>query len=87
MQRLKVANNDAMRLLLGVPRWHSGSQLCVSTGVSTCEALWRRLMSGLMYRLDKSETCITEALVSPLKSCYRFTSKMRLHWCKSLYIF
>ena len=29
MQRIKVAYNDAMRLKLRVPRWHSASQLIV----------------------------------------------------------
>ena len=85
MQRLKVAYNDAMRLLLHVPRWHSASQLFVSTRVPTCEALLRQLMFSFMCRLDKSENHIIEALVSPLKSCYRFTSRLRWHWCNSLY--
>ena len=34
MQRIKVAYNDAMRLKLRVPRWHSASQLSVSTRVA-----------------------------------------------------
>ena len=87
MQRLKVAYNDAMRLLLRVPRWHSASQLFVSTRVPTSEALLRQLMFSFMCCLDKSENHILEALVSPLKSCYRFTSKLWRHWCNSLYIF
>ena len=74
MQRLKVAYNDAFRLLLQVPRWNSASQLFVSKHVPTCEALLRQLMYGFMCRLDKSENCIIEALVNLLKSCYRFTS-------------
>ena len=87
IQRLKVAYNDAFRLLLHVPRWHSASQLFVSKHVPTCEALLRQLMYGFMCRLDKSENCIVEALVNPLKSCYRFTSTLRRHWHKSLHTF
>uniref|UniRef100_A0A8C1PP13 Reverse transcriptase domain-containing protein n=1 Tax=Cyprinus carpio TaxID=7962 RepID=A0A8C1PP13_CYPCA len=86
MQRLKVAYNDAMRLLLRVPRWHSASHLFVSNRVPTCEALLRQLMFGFMCRLDNSVNHIIEALVSPLKSCYRYTSRLRRHWCNSLYI-
>lgn len=86
LQRLKVAYNDAMRLLLHVPRWHSASELFVSTRVPTCEALLRQLMFSFMSRLDKSEKHIVEALVSPMKSCYRFTSRLRWHWCNRLYI-
>ncbi len=44
MKRLKVAHNDAIRLLLQVPRWQSASQLFVSSGVPTCEALLTRLI-------------------------------------------
>lgn len=87
MHRLKVAYNDAMRLLLRVPRWHSASQLFVSNRVPTFEALLRQLMSSFMYRLDRSENSIIQALVNPTKSSYRFTSRLRRHWCNSLYIF
>lgn len=87
IQRLKISYNDAFRLLLHVPRWHSASQLFVSKHVPTCEALLRQLMYGFMCRLDKSENCIVEALVNPLKSCYRFTSILRRHWHKILHTF
>lgn len=86
MKRLKVAYNDAMRMLLCVPRWHSASQLFVSVRVPTWEALLRQLMFSFMCRLDKSVNHIIEALVSPFKSCYRYTSRLRRHWCNSLYI-
>ena len=58
MQKLKVAYNDAMRLLLHIPRWHSASQLFVSMGVPTCDALLRRLMYKFMCQLDESENSI-----------------------------
>lgn len=38
MQKLNVAYNDGMRLLLKVPRWNSASQMFVSVGVTTCFA-------------------------------------------------
>ena len=87
MQKLKVAYNDAMRLLLHIPRWHSASQLFVSVGVPTCDALLRRLMYKFMCRLDVSENSIIEALTSPVSSSYRYTSRLREHWRNSLYIF
>ena len=85
MQRLKVAYNDSMRLLLRVPIWHSASQLFVYTSAATCEVVLRTLMFSCMCRLE-SENHIIEALVSPLKSCYRFSSRLRRHRCNSLYI-
>jgi len=41
MQRLIVAYNDGMRLLLKQPRWSSASQMFVNVGVPTCTALIR----------------------------------------------
>ena len=87
IQKLKVAYNDALRLLLRRPRWHSASQLFVSMGVPTCDALLRRLMFKFMCRLDESENSIIEALSSPVNSSYRYTSRLRKHWRNSLYIF
>ena len=54
MQKLRVAYNDAMRLLLHVPRWHSASELFTSVGVPTCEALLRQLMYNCMQRCEVS---------------------------------
>ena len=86
MRRLKVAYNDAMRLLLQVPRWHSASQLFVSSGVPTFEALLRHSMYNFMCRLDGSENGIIEALTNPRISCSRYTSGLRKHWRDSLYM-
>ena len=82
-----MAYNDAIRLLLHVPRWHSASEIFVIAGVSTCDALLRQLMYNFMCRLDKSENKIIEAITSPMKSSYRFTSKLREHWRNCLYTF
>ena len=70
--------------MLRVPRWHSASQLFVSTRGPTCEALFRQLMFSFKCRLDKSENDIIEAPVSPLKSCCRFTSRLRRLWGNNL---
>jgi len=44
MQKLNVAYNDGLRLLLKVARWSSASQLFVSVGVPTYSAVLRNLM-------------------------------------------
>ena len=82
MQRLKVAYNDAMRLLLRVPRWHSASQLFVSSNIPTCQALLRKLMFNFICRLDLSDNCIIKALTGDIG--FRFTSRLRRHWHISL---
>ncbi|KAL7383434.1 hypothetical protein ABVT39_010640 [Epinephelus coioides] len=86
MQRLRVAYNDAMRLLLHVPRWYSASQLFVSSNVPTCQALLRKLMFNFMCRLDLSENSIIMALTCPMMG-YRFTSRLRKYWHDSLHLF
>lgn len=87
MQKLQVAYNDAMRILLKVPRGGSASQMFVSVGVTTLKALLRNLMFKFMQRLDESTNSIMVALSNPLVSCYRYTSRLRVHWLKCLYVF
>ena len=85
LQKLKVAYNDALRLLLRVPRWHSASQLFVNLGVPTCQALLRNLMYKFMCRLDKSDNSLIVCLINPVNSSNRFTSLIRRHWRSCLY--
>ena len=86
IRRLKVAYNDALRILLKVPRCHSASHLFVTCGIHTCEALLRHSMYGFMSRLDESQNSIIEGIVNPAKSCFRFSSRLRKHWRVSLYL-
>jgi len=44
MKKLQVAYNDALRILLRVPRWTSTSQMFVSNIVPTLHAVLRRYM-------------------------------------------
>ena len=84
-QRLNVAYNDALRMLLRVPRWHSASQLFVSLGIPTFKALLRNLMYSFMCRLNESVNDIIMKLSDPAKSSYRFSSSLWCHWRSSLY--
>lgn len=87
MQKLQVAYNDALRILLKVPRGGSASQMFVSVGVSTLHALLRNLMYKFTQRLDDSSNNIMVALSNPTVSSTRYTSRLRAHWTKCLYIF
>ena len=86
IQRLTVAYNDGMRLLLKVPRWSSASQLFVSVGVPNCSAVLRNLMYRCMCRLSDSVNNIISTLTNPTHSSVRFTSKMWNLWRLSLYV-
>ena len=85
LQKLKVAYNDALRLLVRVPRWHSASQLFVNLGVPTFQALLRNLMYKFMCRLDKSDNSLIVSLTNPVYSSNRFSSLIRRHWRSCLY--
>ena len=85
MQKLKVAYNDGMRLLLKVPRRSSASQMFVNVGVSTCPAVLRNFMYSFMCRISVSPNSIITALVNPAMSTVRFTSRLWNHWRFSLY--
>ncbi len=51
LQKLQVAYNDAMRILLRIPRWHSASEMFVSLRVITFKALLRNLKIDLSVGL------------------------------------
>lgn len=51
MQRLNVAYNDGMRLLLKVPRWSSAGQMFANAGVPSCFAVLRNLTYRCMCRV------------------------------------
>lgn len=70
MQKLTVAYNDGMRLLLKVPRWGSASQLFVSVGVPTCSAVLRNLMYRCMCRFSDSVNSIISILTNPTLFCF-----------------
>ena len=86
LHRLNVAYNDALRLLMRVPRWHSASQLFVSLGLPTFKALLRNLMYRFMCRLNESTNDILMQLTDPSKSSIRYSSILWRHWHKSLFV-
>ncbi len=60
--KLQVAYNDAMIILLRIPRWHSAREMCVSTRVITFKALLRNLMHRFICRLNISKNEIIVGL-------------------------
>ena len=84
MNKLNVAFNDALRMLLRVPRFLSGSQMFSELHIPNCAAVIRNLMYKFIVRLDLSENHIIQLLVNPMCSSFRLTSHLRLHWHKSL---
>ncbi len=54
LNKLKVAYNDIMHMLLRMPRWHRASDIFVNVNVPTCQALVRNLNFKFIVRLEKS---------------------------------
>ena len=84
MRRLQVAYNDAMRILLRRPRWSSASEMFVTAGVNTLQALLRNLMYKFICRLNVSQNVIIKLLVNPCCSDVRYQSPLWRHWYMSL---
>ncbi len=84
LNKLKVAYNDIMRMLLRLPRWHSASEIFVNVKVPTCQALVRNLIFKFMVRLEKSTNLIIRVLVCPSVSDVIYRSKIWTHWYRLL---
>ncbi len=85
--KLRVAYNDALRMILRLPRWTSASQLFVCCGIPTLDAVLRNFMFNFMVRLDNSKNEIIMALTVPKKSSTRYYSGFWRHWRACLYVF
>ena len=82
-RKVKVAYNDAFRLLLGVPRYHSASQLFVANYVYTFDALLRHTLFNFITRLSKCSNSLIERIhISDLYWC----SRIRHFWHSCLYL-
>ena len=62
--RIKVAYNDAYRILHNLPRFVSARELQVSFGITTFEALQRKYMFSFVSRLLQSENCLIANLMN-----------------------
>jgi len=80
--RLRVAFNDAFRLLLDVPRWTSASSLFVLHRVPTFAAVIRKFTFTLYDCMRNSSNSL---LIAYVQSDLFYQSKLLLKWRKLLY--
>ena len=85
-QKLNVAYNDALRILLNIPRYTSASHMFVSCDLPTLDALRRNLIFSFVKRLDISENSLVKELVNQNNSDIRLTSRIWKHWLSCLYM-
>ena len=81
--RLNFAYNNVLRRLLRRPRFCSASGLFAECRIPNCKAVIRNLIFRFMTRLDLSTNSIISTI---LVSDIRWTSRIRRHWVKSLYV-
>ena len=79
-----VAYNDAMRMLLQLPRHSSASRMFADAHVPSCQAVLRNLTFKFIERIDVSENAILNILVNPSQSCTRYTSELWKRWYNNL---
>lgn len=84
LQKLKVAYNDSMRILLKRPWWCSASEMFVVAGVNTLQAISRKFISEFINLLNSSENEVIMALTSINLSTTRYQSKIWKHWYRCL---
>ena len=87
MKKLQVAYNDALRIVLKIPRWSSASEMFVSNNVPTFNAVLRNVMYRFMCRLTGSKKMIIVSIVEVSKRDTRYTSCFWKQWIQSLYMF
>ena len=81
LNQLKVAYNNAGRILLGYDRRSSASTMFVYHRIDTFDALLRKQIYSLMKRVSLSENIV----IRKVNDAMYFTSDLRKRWLKSVF--
>ena len=82
MNRLKVAYNDSLRMVLGIPRYCSASEMFAYTNVPSCQCVIRLNIYSFMKRIQ----CMNNEIVhSIVHSDLIFSSLLWLNWRRRLF--
>ena len=80
---LKIAHNDALRIIFGLPRYARASENFVSRNLNNIDFVLRNSVYSLMKRLESSENTILWTIVN---SVAFKNSKLYLLWNSLLYV-
>ncbi len=75
-----------MRMMLGLARYHSVSQMFANLNVPACQPVVRNVIFKFMCNLKKSENAVMKGLVCPLVSDAVYTFKLWMYWYRLLYV-
>ena len=83
LNRLHIAYHNILKLFIGTSNYESTSLLCTVFDVQCCQSVIRNMVYRFLWRLDSSVNYILNDI---LPSSLRFTSRIRKHWNKLLYL-
>ena len=81
IKKVRIAYNDALRMMLNVPRYSSASLLFVTHRIHTFDALVRHLLARFIRRLDICSNTLVNAIC---RSDLRWCSRIRRFWRRLL---
>ena len=79
--KLKVAFNNAFRMMHNLPTYCSASEMFTVNGVADCKAVIRNLVHRFMMRLTISKHLLVRSILSSDLVC---SSRIRRHWARLL---
>ena len=82
MNRLKVAYNDSLRMVLGIPRYCSASEMFAYTNVPSCQCVIRLNIYSFMRRIECTNNIIVRSIVN---SDLIFSSLLWRNWRQRLF--
>ena len=81
--KLKVAFNNAFRMMHNLPTYCSASEMFTVNGVADCKAVIRNLVHRFISRLMISKHLLVRSILS---SDLVWSSRIRRHWARLLYV-
>ena len=58
LKTLRIAYNNSLRKLLGIPKYNSASEMCVCLNIPSFDELLRKYVYSFRNRLVSSQNCI-----------------------------
>ena len=83
IDQLKVAFNNAFRMMHNLPTYCSASEMFTVNRVADCKAVIRNLVHRFMMRLTISKHLLVRSILSSDLLC---SSRIRRHWARLLYV-
>ena len=84
MKRLLITYHNVFKMSISMSKYESTSVLCTVYNVLCCQAVIRNLVYRFMCRLQASNNSLVMSIQS---SSLVYTSRIRKHWRRLLYVY